>query len=498
MTIAPPPSQTPDIPLAPVIPAPVFARLEEGARLNLGSALALIGVGCDRPVLEAAAKLFRSVLGLHADIVAEASGDRPAVRLVVDEGDLSAGSEAYWIEISDLEAVVTAQSARGVARAVATLAQLMRVSDDGNVLLPQGSIRDEPRFSWRGLSLDVARSFYPVSEVEAVIDLCYLYKLNVLHLHLTDDQGWRLEIPARPELTDISGATSSDGGRAGFYTVEEFAHLQDYASARGITVVPEIDLPGHTNAATHAIGALNPTGEPTAAYGGMRVGFSMLHPDLVETGPFISDVITSVASQTQGDYLHFGGDEPLDMDPADYSDLVTGIYDVVAKTGKNPIGWQEAASAPLPSQMTYQFWDPRLSGADMTAAVEAGAKVVLSPGDRTYLDMKYDSTTHVGQDWAALIELEDSYGWDPASLLEGVKEEDVVGVEAAIWTETIHNFDDLTYMLLPRLAAVAEVGWSPQTLRDWDSFAQRIADQNRVWDRLGLRWHASPAVNWGN
>lgn len=498
MTIAPPPFETPGTPAVPVVPTPAFAHVTQERKLNFGSALALTGAGVEDSVLLAAAKLLESVADVKTDIVEGTTGDRAAIRFVVVEGGpADSTNEAYQIEISELEAVVTAHSGRGVARAAATLAQLLTVTD-GSAMLPQGVIRDEPRFSWRGLSLDVARSFYPVPEVKAVIDLCYLYKLNVLHLHLTDDQGWRLEIPSRPELTEISGATSSDGGRAGFYTVEDFANLQEYAHARGITVVPEIDLPGHTNAATHAIGELNPSGEPTAAYGGMKVGFSMLHPGLEATEPFVRDVITSVASQTQGDYVHFGGDEPLDMDPQDYRDLVTQIYEVVAETGKNPVGWQEAAAAPLPAQMIYQFWDPRLSRDDVETAVAAGAKVILSPGDRTYLDMKYDASTSIGQDWAALIELGDSYEWDPASHVKGVKEADVVGVEAAVWTETIHSFEDLTYMLLPRLAAVAEVGWSPQTLRDWDSFAQRIATQSPVWERFGVRWHASPAVNWGN
>ena len=176
-----------------------------------------------------------------------------------------------------------------------------------------------------------------MAEVKTVLDLLYRYKLNVLHLHLTDDQGWRLEIPSRPELTEISGATAVDGGRPGFYTVEDFREIQEYAEARSITVVPEIDLPGHTNAATHAVADLNPDGQPTAAYGGMRVGFSMLHPELDATEPFLRDVIGSVAEQTRGEFLHFGGDEPLDMDPRNYQQLVALIQTIVEENGKTPI-----------------------------------------------------------------------------------------------------------------------------------------------------------------
>lgn len=514
---------TPPLNPAPfLVPVPLFSDLDSGRPILLGSGcLKIVSANpVAAPTLAAAAAFLSSTLGLGVEVepgetpvvevepgsrrnVVPEQAPEPkhcsgvGVRYVLDpEAELPEGPEAYELAVGEAGAVITARSTAGLARGTATLAQVVHLDDAGDVYAPAGVVRDAPRFAWRGLSLDVARSFFPVEEVETIIDLLYRYKLNILHLHLTDDQGWRLEIPARPRLTDVSGATAGEGGRTGFYTVQDFQNIQDYAAARGITVVPEIDLPGHANAATHAIGALNPDGKPTAPYGGMRVGFSMLHPGLEETEPFLRDVIGSVAAQTQGDYVHFGGDEPLDMDPENYRELVTLIQEIVAENGKTAVAWQEAAAAPLPPSTIYQFWDMRPEATSVSDAVGGGAKVIMSPGNHAYLDMKYGEGEALGQDWAGLLELENSYKWDPARQLEGVGEGEVLGVEAAVWTETIHNLDDLTYMLLPRIVAVAELGWSPKEALNWGSFVTRVAPHGSVWDALGLSWHRSPGVAW--
>jgi len=365
-----------------------------------------------------------------------------------------------------------------------------------DLTVPAVRIEDSPRFGWRGLSIDVARHFIQVRDLKVVIGLMAHYKLNVLHLHLTDDQGWRLHLPSRPQLTERASGTSVGGDPGGFYTAEQFADLVAYASVRGIRVVPEIDVPGHVNAATHTYGDLNPSGEPTDAYTGIEVGFSRLHADLPATGRFLADVFTDVAAMTPGDFVHIGGDEVLTMERDEYADLVGQAAAAVRAQGKRVVGWQEIAHTTLEPGTVVQYWDPRVDPAPFVAAAQAGALFLMSPGSKTYLDMKYDATTELGLEWAGHIELRDAYDWEPTAIIEGLPPESVIGVEAAVWTETLKDLHDLTAMLLPRLAAVAEVAWSAPEHRDWDGFRTRVAAHGPFWDRFGFPWHRSPQVDW--
>jgi hexosaminidase len=343
--------------------------------------------------------------------------------------------------------------------------------------------------------VDVARHFLPVPDLEKIVGLMAGYKMNVLHLHLTDDQGWRLDIPSRPELVARSSQGAVNGDHGGSYTGSDWAGLVAYAAAHGVTVVPEIDIPGHTNAALHAIPALNPGGVAPDAYEGIQVGFSTLHADLPETAPFLSDVFGDVAAMTPGDYVHVGGDEATSTADEEYSCLVCTAMGDVTAAGKKVVGWQEIAKAtPLPPGTVIQYWDERADAAPILAAAKAGAKVLLSPASRVYLDMKYDGHTALGQTWAGEIELRRAYDWDPATELHGLDPSSIAGVEAAIWTETLGNVTDVEYMLLPRLAAVAEKAWS--TTNDWHGFRDRVAPQAAAWDQAGLVWYMSPEVNW--
>jgi hexosaminidase len=391
---------------------------------------------------------------------------------------------------------VIARDTAGLTHAVVTLRQTMRQDGSGRWYVPGMDVLDAPRFAWRGLSLDVARHFLPVEAVKVVIGLMAHYKLNVLHLHLTDDQGWRLHVPSRPHLARASSSTSVGGDPGGYYTPSDYADLVQYAAARGITVVPEIDVPGHVNAATHAYGELKPDGQPTDVYTGIEVGFSRLHADLPATEPFLEAVFADVAAMTPGDYVHIGGDEVLTMEHDEYARLVGAASRAVRAAGKKVVGWQEIATTPLEPGTVVQYWDPREDPQPFVDAARAGAFLLMSPGSKAYLDMKYDATTELGLEWAGHIELRDAYEWEPTTLLPGVPAESVIGVEAAVWTETIRNLEDLTAMLLPRLAAVAEVAWTPPEDRGWDGFAKRVAQHGAFWERLGLRWHRSPQVQW--
>ena len=413
-----------------------------------------------------------------------------------EPGELPTGDEAYRIRVRHDGVDVDARTPAGLGHAVTTLSQLLVHGPSATPTLPAVLVVDGPRFPWRGLSIDVARHFVRVPDLRVVIDLMADYKLNVLHLHLTDDQAWRIDLPSRPELVRRSSGASVGGDPGGHYSADEYADLVAHAAARGVVVVPELDVPGHVNAALHAYGELSPSGRPTDEYLGIEVGFSRLTAALPATGEFLRDVFSDVAAMTPGPYVHIGGDEVLGMDPDEYAALVGAAAAAVHAVGKQVVGWQEIAGTPLEPGTVVQYWDVHADPAPFVAAGAAGARLLLSPGDRTYLDMKYHPGYPLGLEWAGHVELRDSYDWEPATLLPGLPAEALIGVEAAVWTETLRTLDELTTMLLPRLAAVAEVAWSAPGRRDWQDFRTRLAPHAARWDAVGLRWYASPQVDW--
>ncbi|WP_307793886.1 family 20 glycosylhydrolase [Actinotalea soli] len=399
---------------------------------------------------------------------------------------------AYALRVVPGEVDLVARERTGLLHGLATLAQLVQHPLSR---IAACQVVDAPRYPWRGLSLDLARRFHGPATVRTVIDVMASLKLGVLHLHLTDDQGWRLEIPSRPELTARSGGTAVDGGPAGFLTVEEYAGLVAYAAERGVVVVPEIDLPGHVNAALHACPELNPSGQAAPPYTGIEVGFSRLDATLPATDAFLVDVLDDVAAMTPGPWVHLGGDEALASDPEEYRVLVTRAAEILRAAGKEVVGWQELARLSLGPGSAVQYWTSEQDPGPVVAAALAGADVVMSPASRTYLDLKYDATTALGLEWAGHVEVRDSYDWDPDLVLP-LPAERVRGVEAALWSETLRTPGDLFHMLLPRLAAVAEVAWTPQHRRDWAGFAARVPTVAAAWDRAGLAWYRSPQITW--
>ncbi|WP_062077367.1 family 20 glycosylhydrolase [Demequina globuliformis] len=423
----------------------------------------------------------------------------PGVTVIDVRLDSAAGPEGaadgYEVDTSVRPMRVAGSSAAGLFSAVQTLRQLI-VAAEGEAVVEAAQVSDAPRYSWRGLTLDIARNFFPLASLERVIDVLASYKFNVLHLHLTDDQGWRIESPSRPELAKLSSDTSNSGKAGGYLTLADFRQLQDYAAERFITVVPEIDMPGHTNAATAIYGDLRPDGKATDKYEGMEVGFSQLTFDLPTTEPFIRDVLGDMAGITDGQYLHVGGDEALTLGAEEYAKFITLLEDVVADTGKQVIMWQEAASAPTRPGTLVQYWDTRADTAPFVAAAERGAQFIMSPGNHAYLDMHYTKGFPLGQDWAGLIDVRHAYEWDPATVIDGVPGSQVRGVEAAIWTETLSTDDHLFTMLLPRLTAIAEVAWTAPERKDWESYRARVAVAAAAWRRAGLAFHESAQIDW--
>ncbi|WP_426594450.1 beta-N-acetylhexosaminidase [Cellulomonas sp. McL0617] len=489
------------MPAVPAVPAviPKPARLEATGDEPFVISESTTVVVDGRPDLIGIAVLAADLLGRvtgRSIEVRYADSDAPDVvrlRLTAAEGD---ADESYRLVSTAGRVELVAKSPAGLVRAIVTLRQLLTAAPDGSLRVPSVIVEDAPRYRWRGLSIDVARHFVAKRDLKVLIGLMAHYKLNVLHLHLSDDQGWRLQVRSRPQLTRLSSSTSVNGDPGGYYSADDYADIVAFASARGVRVVPEIDVPGHVNAATHAYGNLTPSGEPTDAYTGIEVGFSRLYADLPATGDFLREVFADVAAMTPGEYVHIGGDEVLTMEPQEYATLVAAASAAVRAAGKKVVGWQEIAHTPLEPGTVVQYWDTRVEPEPFAAAAQAGALFLMSPGKHAYLDMKYDADTVLGLEWAGHIELRDAYEWEPSTLIPGVPAESVIGVEAAIWTETLRDLHALTSMLLPRLAAIAEVAWTVPEDRDWDDFRARIVDQGPFWDRLGLSWYRSPQVDW--
>jgi hexosaminidase len=448
---------------------------------------------------EQLALILRPSTGFAVPISQSGATARRAIVLRLSS-DATLGAEGYRLTTGRDSVRVVANAPAGVFNGVQTLRQLFPPQIESQMQVSGTSwsaaavtITDRPRYSWRGAMLDVARHFFTVREVKQYIDLLALYKMNVLHLHLADDQGWRIEIKSRPKLTTVGSVTQVGGGPGGYFTQNEYSDIVRYAQERYITIVPEIDMPGHTNAALVGYPELSCSPRPPTTYIGTNVGFSTFCANKEEVYAFIDDVVREIAAITPGRYFHMGGDENPILTKEDYTRFVERTQAIVTKHGKQMVGWEEISRARLQPTTISQAWQTDSVAAH---AIQYGAKVILSPGPRTYLDMKYTDATELGQKWAGLIEVQRAYDWDPATYMKGVTEEHIVGVEAPIWTESLRNITAVQYLAMPRLPALAEVAWTPQNLRNWESFRSRLPSHAPRWTILGINYYRSPQIPW--
>jgi len=406
--------------------------------------------------------------------------------------------EAYQIYVTADSVILNSNTAEGAFRGVQTLRQLVPEASNDTLAeypvwtIPTGKIMDNPVFEYRGSMLDVARHFFSVEDVKKYIDLLAYYKYNVLHLHLSDDQGWRIEIKSWPKLTEIGGSTEVGGEAGGFYTQEEYKEIVDYAAKHFMTVVPEIDMPGHTNAASASYPFLNGNGKKVELYEGTHVGFSTFDTRKDTVYAFIDDVVREISAITPGPYFHIGGDESHVTKKKDYIYFMDKVVDIVKKYDKIPVGWDELATANVDSTSVAQFWGSK-ENADL--AVEKGMKIIMSPAKKAYLDMQYDTLSKHGLHWAAYIPVDSAYIWNPEEY-EGVPMENILGIEAPLWSETISNIDELEYLAFPRAIGYSELGWSTKENRNWENFKVRLANQAPYLDRMNVKYYPSPLIDW--
>ena len=455
------------------------------------------------------------IAGDLAALIARSTGVRPpvtpfvpGVSELVPPGSLSVTlvpgttlPEGYQLIVEDSRLRLNAAAPAGLFYGLQTIRQLLPYWGEYDAILfqqprpaliPALTIRDAPRYEWRGAMLDVARHFFTVDDVKRFVDLLALHKMNRLHLHLADDQGWRIEIKKWPDLTAKGGATEVGGGAGGFYTQAQYSDIVAYAAERFITIVPEIDMPGHTNAALSSYAELNCSGQAPPVFTGTEVGFSALCVGMDFTYLFIDDVVKEIAAITPGPYFHIGGDEVKKLTPAQYRGFVERVQTIVQARGKQMIGWDEVAAASLLPTSIVQHWRPDAAHGELARAPH----LILSPGNRMYLDMKYDDETALGLKWAGLIPVRTAYDWDPAALVPEAPAASVLGVETPLWSETIANMRDAEFLAMPRLAAIAEVGWSPAAARDWERFRVRLGAQGPRWAALGINFYRAPDIPW--
>ncbi len=494
------PKEPTDLAKAGIIPKPVMVTAT-GEAFTLNSKTAIfVDAGSDeltRTGQYLADKLNASTGLAIAVNEAQAEPGKGSIFLTLSGADQNLGEEGYLLTVTKQQVKLSAQKPAGIFRGIQTIRQIAArdtaSSKTGLFLIPTGTITDYPQYSYRGMMLDVARHFFSAEDVKQVIDYLAFYKINTFHIHLSDDQGWRIEIKSWPNLTVHGGSTQVGGGKGGFYTQEQYSDIVKFAADRYITVVPEIDMPGHTNAALSSYPGLNCNGKAPDLYTGTDVGFSSLCTKKELTYTFIDDVVREISALTPGPFFHIGGDESHSTKVEDYIPFINRVQDIVAKYGKRVVGWDEIALSTLKPNSVAQCW---ANEENAKKAVAQGAKVLMAPAKKTYIDMQYDKTTPIGLHWAAYIEVDDNYNWDPATYIPGVTKENIIGVEAPMWAETITKLDDIEYLMFPRLPGVAETGWTPASMRNWDEYKFRLASHARFFEEMGINYYKSPRVPW--
>ncbi len=494
---------TTDLSQAALIPKP----------LNMAPAYSAFGLDSTTVILTTATEDFKKVgqflaekigsgwdLNLPVNASEETTAERTIFIYQTDSLAMDA-PEAYELYINNDSVLLSARTASGAFRGIQTLRQLIPEQPNDTLapqpmwLIPSGRIEDAPNFAYRGAMLDVARHFFTVEEVKKYIDILAYYKYNAFHMHLTDDQGWRLEIKSWPKLTTVGAQTEVGGGPGGFYTQEEFKELVAYAAERHMQLIPEVDMPGHTNAACFAYPILDGTGKELKNYTGTRVGFSTFDAQKDTVYTFLDDVIREIAAISPSPYFHIGGDESHATKKGDYIYFVEKVEQIVQKHGKRMVGWNEIAQANISSSSVAQLWNEPHNA---LKAAANGSKIIVSPATKAYLDMQYDTESKYGLHWAAYIPVDDAYNWDPATFVEGLPRESILGIEAPLWSETISNSAELEYLAFPRAIGYAELGWTPAEQRDWEDYEKRLVGQLPFLNSNNINFYRSQRVAWEN
>lgn len=483
-----------------IIPKPLSYKKGEGKFILTKDTVIYIKGNNEKETEEIykVAEFFKSKLqpatGFDLNIIKSDKIPEGSIYLTTISGEESQGNEGYKIVANDKVLKVVAYKPEGISRGVQTLRQLLPPEIEKNTLITgtewsisSSEINDRPEYSYRGLMIDVARHFFPVEEIKRQIDLAAAYKINKVHLHLSDDQGWRLEIKKWPDLALIGGSTQVGGGPGGYYTQEQFKDIVKYARERYVEIIPEFDMPGHSNAALASYGFLNEDGKKKPLYTGINVGFSTFMTRDEKTYNFIEDIIREVSEISPSKYIHIGGDEANKTKKQDYNYFVGRVSKIIEKYGKTPIGWDPVDTVQDTSKdLILQNWSNKT-----TEGKQKGMKTIVSVAQKAYLDMKYNTNTPYGLTWAGYIPIDIAYKWDPTDY---APKELILGVEAPLWTERITDIKAMDYMIYPRLLGYSEIGWTPKENRDWDEYKNRLISQGERMKNRGINYYRDNGI----
>jgi hexosaminidase len=463
-----------------------------------------------RRLAELLAGYIRELAGVGPTVGGAGGGITLALR-----SDAPAGVEAYRLDITPLHIDLSARDPRGLFYGIQTLRQLVAGSRLG---IPAARIEDAPRFPWRGLHLDVGRHFFPVEFIKRYIDLLATFKLNTFHWHLTEDQGWRLEIKKYPKLTEVGawrketivgharrGPKGYDGTRhGGFYTQDQARDVVAYAKERGVTVLPEIEMPGHSLAALAAYPEYANVPGPFEVRTTWGISDEVFSPR-EGTFAFLEDILREVMDIFPSEYIHIGGDEapkkrwkesPAAREIikkeklADEDELQSWFIRRIERSlnanGRRLVGWDEILEGGLAPNATVMSWRGTAGG---IAAAKQGHDVVMAPQADLYFDHYQADPEHEPLAIGGMTPIEDTYRYEPVpSELSVDDAKHVLGPEACVWTEYMPTPDQVEYMAYPRVLALAEIAWSPREARDWGSFQTRLPAALKFLDRLGVSY----------
>ena len=498
-----------------VVPLPKSVVMVKGQPFNLTSATTIVYEGTN-PEMKRNARFLSEYIqqstGIKTTLLDKRDKKAAAIVLVINPK--VQGDEAYRLTVNNKQVTIAASTPAGVFYGIQTLRKSLPVQTYGaDITLPAVDIADAPRFGYRGMMLDCGRHFFPVSFVKKFIDILAMHNMNVFHWHLTEDQGWRLEIKSHPELTAKSSmrsgtvighnATVDDSiPHGGFYTQQEARDIVEYARQRHITVIPEIDMPGHTLAALAAYPELGCTGGPYEVGHRWGVYKDVLCLGKESTYKFVQDVIDEVVDIFPAKYFHIGGDESptvmwekcpncLQKAKDENTDIkhlqqyfTNRIEKYLNSKGKSIIGWDEILEGKINQSATIMSWrgvEPGLK------AAKQGHDVIMTPSSHVYFDhYQAKETKHEPDAIGGCSPVEKVYSYEPLpETLDAEAKNRIKGVQANLWTEYIPFTTQAEYMVLPRMAALAEVQWTPAGQKNFDNFSKRALRLSDLYDRYG-------------
>ena len=517
-----PKADTPDI-----IPFPNSLEMHGGTFNAAGATFYCTGI--DDPLTLAAVEKFAGELSLASGMTSEMETGTTGegINFILDAG---MPEEAYRLDVKKRGVKVKASSLNGFIYALQTLRQMLPVeiyghepAEDKDWSLPCLTINDAPRFAYRGMHLDVSRHFFSTDEVKKYIDMMSIHKMNTLHWHLTDDQGWRIEIRKYPRLTEVGSVRKGTVIRkewdrydgipyGGYYTQAQIKDVIEYAAAQGITIIPEIDLPGHMLAALTAYPKLGCTGGPYEVWGRWGVADDVLCAGNEETMVFLENVLAEVAELFPSEYIHIGGDEcpkvrwekcPVcqakikelglkddgDFNAEHYlqSYVMERMEKFLATKGKKIIGWDEILEGTPGPDATVMSWRGSDGG---IKASKMGHDVIMVPNSYFYFDYyQAPDTENEPFGIGGYVPIEKVYSYDPyTEITEPEAREHILGIQANLWTEYIASNAHLEYMVLPRQAALSEVQWCQPAVKDWDRFLSSLSHEAAMYDIMGYNY----------